>query len=324
METRRVQKTGISTFTVSLPKAWVISNGIKTGDSLSIDIEKDQSLRIGVGKKKEVQRSAVIKLQEYKDKQEILRKFTAHYIDGSGKIQICSDKPWPPNMMRDLKQDLKKFIGFEIIEESDKDLLLQDFFTADHLSIKKAIKREYSISRLIMEETKKILLGEIKSNENISFWEDEVDKLYLLVRREINFAVHDPGILRQLDISLKECQEFILLIDSIEKMTDTFYEISANALAVKKGPESTSKKLALIIDNMLVAFDMSFNSIMKKDFNLSNQALEMKKKAVEVPVNLGHDEISEQSKKNLYFILASLHTASEFIEELAEIGLGVC
>lgn|GEM_PF-3559597 len=43
---RRVQRVGYSTFTVSLPIEWVNRVGLKKGDSVSIEIQKDDSLRM--------------------------------------------------------------------------------------------------------------------------------------------------------------------------------------------------------------------------------------------------------------------------------------
>ena len=46
LEIRRVQKTGASTMTVSLPKAWVTSNSINPGDSVALTVLPDGTITI--------------------------------------------------------------------------------------------------------------------------------------------------------------------------------------------------------------------------------------------------------------------------------------
>ena len=47
MESRKVQKTGLSTLTVSLPKEWVSTINLKPGDQVDLEIMPDGSLSIG-------------------------------------------------------------------------------------------------------------------------------------------------------------------------------------------------------------------------------------------------------------------------------------
>ncbi|MEM2479963.1 MAG: AbrB/MazE/SpoVT family DNA-binding domain-containing protein, partial [Candidatus Bathyarchaeia archaeon] len=46
MESRKLQKVGRSTITVSLPNKWIKENGIKPGDLVFILPEKDGTLKI--------------------------------------------------------------------------------------------------------------------------------------------------------------------------------------------------------------------------------------------------------------------------------------
>src|SRR3990170_6479873 len=46
MESRKVQRVGYSTFSVSLPKNWVKDSGLKQGDLVMLLPEKDGSLKL--------------------------------------------------------------------------------------------------------------------------------------------------------------------------------------------------------------------------------------------------------------------------------------
>jgi phosphate uptake regulator len=323
METRKIQKTGKATYTLSLPKAWILKNKLKPADKISIIEEKDQSLKISLEENYKTDKDVVIRIKDFTSTDEILRKFTAQYLDGATKISIIFEKSPPGDIRGSILQNIKKYMGFEIVEESQDKIITQDFFTSDNLSLIKTIKREFGISKLAIEENRKILKREVKSIEGLTLWEQEVDKLYLLIRRQLSFALHNSNVLRKFSVSMKECLDFLLLIDSIEKITDAFFEIGENALKIDKLSDSTLKRLSYVYSLILESYDMAFDSIIKKDFNLSNLALGKINKILDYSISAERNDISEKNRKSFYILLASLHTITTYLEEIAEIGLGV-
>jgi SpoVT / AbrB like domain. len=45
METRKIQKTGGSTYIISLPKQWMVENNLKNGNVVAMEVDEN-SLRI--------------------------------------------------------------------------------------------------------------------------------------------------------------------------------------------------------------------------------------------------------------------------------------
>ncbi|MEM3374411.1 MAG: hypothetical protein QXE31_04275 [Candidatus Woesearchaeota archaeon] len=321
METRKIQKTGIATYIVSLPKTWIVKKGLKAGDKVNIIEEKDQSLRICLDYKDPLKKEVEIKLNKDISLEEFLRKFTAHYLDGATKITILiNDKK---NIFKEITLNLKRFMGYEIVEQSSSKLIIQDFFTSENLSLTKTIRREFNISKMVIEESRGILNKEINNLNNIELWEEEVDKLYLFLRRQINFAIHNSSILKNFEVTLKECQDYLLLIDAIEKITDSFYTISQNALQIEAISEKSLKRLNTIYDRILESYEIAFSSIFKKSFKDSNTNYEKIKEILNYNITIHEENLNEKSKENLYMILANLHTIINYLEEIAEIGLGV-
>jgi phosphate uptake regulator len=295
-EERKIQKTGISSYTVSLPKSWIVKNSIVPGDNVTI-YEEENSLRILKGKAKASLKEATINIENFTNEVEVIRKFISHYLDGAGKVTVQFDKPITGQYMKEIINQVKKLIGFEILEQSDTQLVFQDYFTPEALSIKKAVKRAFSISKLVMEESKKA--G--PDFESIGMWEDEVNKLNLLVKRQISFAMHDSIVLKELDISLREAQNALAVMASIEKITDLLVE---NARC--------PQRMKTYCDELLIAYEAAFNSIQKKDFALANSSIERTEK-------LREKLLAEEGD----LLLLNLFTISRYIEEIAETGLNI-
>ncbi|TFG54683.1 MAG: AbrB/MazE/SpoVT family DNA-binding domain-containing protein, partial [Methanomassiliicoccus sp.] len=60
-ELRRVQRTGASTLTVSLPKEWADSSGLKAGDQVSMVVQVDGTIVLDtkIERRKEVLRKEI-------------------------------------------------------------------------------------------------------------------------------------------------------------------------------------------------------------------------------------------------------------------------
>ena len=321
MNRRKIQKTGIATYTLSLPKSWIIRNNIKKGVSVIIEEEADQCLRIIPYEKEETVTEAIIDLNEFNNELEIIRKFTSYYISGASKIIIRSDTTISTEYLKTITSQIKKVIGFEIIEETKTKIVLQDFFTSNYLSIRNSIRREFNLSKLMLEESLKTLTKEVDNLDNIKAWEDEVNKLYLLVRRQINFALHNSVTLKQLEISITDCQDYLLLIGVIEKMADSFVKIAILGASIDSVQEKIIKKINKIYEKTTQAYEMAFNSIFRDDFKLANEAILKCDELSQIRISPEFSGVIEKDKLHLYTILSSLREKSNMIREMAEIGL---
>jgi phosphate uptake regulator len=320
MEKRRIQKTGISSYTVSLPKTWVSKNNIKPGDYVTINEEGNQSLRLSLGEKLSPELDKEIKAGKYKSEEEIIRKFISYYLNGATRITIVSKYPFSSDYMKNMHKNIKKVIGFEIVEESENTLVFQDFFTSNYLSVEKTIRRAFNISCLIGNESINILSG--GSDENIMLWEEEVNKLYLLIRRQINFALHNSYILNQLNITVKECQDYILLMSAIEKITDSFVEIAKVAVTLNSIPDRIKSEIRRLYDSLSETYKNAVESVFRKNFDLSNEALIKNEDNIKIWIKQHRVlDLPEDKKRNLYLLFFYLNSTAVFIEEIAETGL---
>ena len=321
MNQRKIQRTGIATYTISLPKVWVRRNNVNVGDVVYIQEEEDQSLRVLLSQSKEQTKSASLNLSGFNNQTELIRKFTSLYLNGYSQIQFFSVEPISKDFRKTILSQIKKVIGFEIVEESEKKIALQDFFSSNYLSISNTIRRSFQLSKLMINESLNILNKETNTLENIEIWEEEVNKLYLLARRQINFALENSMIMSQLSINVKDCQDFIILSGAIEKMADSFVRIAKAGLGVSILSDKLLQQIKKTYELILEAYELAFESIFKNNFISSNQALAKCEEILNEGINLEQQELNEQDKVILYIIKSKLQTKTNFINEIAEIGL---
>ncbi len=129
MDVRKLQKTGGSTFLVSLPKEWIVKNNLSQGDPVAIFETSEGSLIIDPKyTEREESKRFIIEIPKIKAVKlgfDLGREITAAYLFGYDMISIISEKNISPNERDSIKKTIQKLIGIEIVEETAKSISLQ-------------------------------------------------------------------------------------------------------------------------------------------------------------------------------------------------------
>jgi phosphate uptake regulator len=258
MEKRKIQKTGLATFTVSLPKAWIVKNSLTSGDEISIYEERNGCLSVNAKDEKLLNKGIII-VREDTCLNDVIRKVISMYTKRMHNITINSIN----NLgMRDyimLKKWLKRLTGFEIVIENDNQIVIQDFITSTKkISIIQLINRAFNISCLILKET-------INMDNNLPEWMEEVENVCLFLNRQLNLGLHSSAKLNNLNIGIERCLRYIKLIHNLEKMTSVFYELS------NYPTKSISQEW---IKQILLTYHLAYKSIINEDFIMATEAFE--------------------------------------------------
>ncbi|HIE34094.1 MAG TPA: phosphate uptake regulator PhoU [Candidatus Altiarchaeales archaeon] len=217
MDYRKIQLTGESTYTISLPKKWVRRNGLKKGDSLQIEEEGDE-LIIRVEKEKEKSGSIEIKNE---DKKALSRILITRYIQGYNSIDFTSKKFIEPEKKKHLKIVSNYLIGMEPFGETSKEIVFRMLMqeSGDLIStIDRMHEMSFSSLRSIIEGLK----NPDKINENflrsVIEGDDEIDKFYFLVLRQLSNK-YGP-----------DATAWVQIVKSIERLSDHIERIARHTL----------------------------------------------------------------------------------------------
>jgi len=227
MEIRKLQFQGRSTYTVSLPKKWVESFGLKKGDKLLFN-ETENSLIISSLSRQESDEEKNINA----DTELLSRSILASYLAGFKKIRISSSSRISSDTKNDIKRIVSKLNGLQIVEETANDMLLQDLLDTGELDLRKAVRRAYSICASMhkdavtaLKENDKELAKEVIQRD------DEVDRLYFLAVRQLRGAISNP----QYSLSGLECLDYRLVVKCIEEIADSCCDIAKKTLGLDSG-----------------------------------------------------------------------------------------
>lgn len=274
---RKVQVTGKSTLSVSLPKEWVDKVGLKAGSIVRL-IPKSASMIILInGGQGGSKREARISVKEDTDAETMLRELISLYLAGYDIIKIEFSMPYS-HLKLYLKENMrKKLMGMEVLNESMMEMLLQCFAQHVELPLTEAIKRQADLAASMQRDATIALLTMDKGlAEEVIQRDDEVDKLYYFIGRQLNLSAENPQMLHELEIdSVMACLSYSSITKSIERIGDHASNIASISLLLE---EEVDKQINVEIqkldEEIKDIFLKSIDILLKKDSRSANRLIE--------------------------------------------------
>ncbi|MDP6154898.1 MAG: phosphate uptake regulator PhoU [Candidatus Thermoplasmatota archaeon] len=320
METRKVQITGGNTYIVSLPKKWVHERGIKSGDPLKIIPQRDGTLVVEPdrNKKKEVHEKTFT--VDGDKPSHLLRKLIGAYISGYTVINLNSKERFDPQLRKTVREFSRIVIGPEIIEESMKNVVIQDFIDPSELSMAKGTKRMYLITKgmhqdalTALEEKDADLALDVKSRDA------EVDRLYYLISKQFSTLLRNPRPGTSVGY-LVESHYYLLLARLIERIADHACKMAVNITRIEEvvDPELV-RELSRLSSVSIGIIDAGMKGLVGKDVNEANKGIEVMD---ELKSNC--DDLFENVKNMKSDLAVSLAYIIESILRTGFYGVNVC
>lgn len=312
MFVRRVQLSGGSTLIVSLPKEWVKSVNLQRLDEVLLIPQLDNSLVI-VPKKKQIE-EGIVEVNNNTQIEQAFREYVSWYLAGYELIKFRLQDA-KPSVIQEVKEMIRRWlIGVEIIEENSVEISTQVLPTHTNLPLKKALERMGSITSSMQREVISALEdNDVELARNIMERDDEVDRFYHFIVRQLNIALSNHAILSTIDPPTKQsCLGYMLASKSIERSADHAVLIAKSIVVNYKSLNKIPKKILEIGVTANMIFEKSLKSMLELNYDLANQVLTNTSKIL-----FDVDQINLGNIKNLSTSLLS-RTALESIKRIIE------
>jgi len=226
-EIRKLQATGGSTFTVSLPKPWVLAQGLSARDSMRVDWRPSGALRVtpldSIGSVLQQSFFATKNLPENSLHDHLM----GAYISGSDEIHIEFQPDEQKTVSAQVRHFLRSTRGFEIMDEEGETILLKCLMNAGDMPLHASLNRMYlqvtSLSRDILsvfEGEDRQYIADAEEREN------EVDALLYLIERQVRILLDSHLVATKLNLTRTQAVEYANLARSLERMMDHAYSIA--------------------------------------------------------------------------------------------------
>jgi len=319
--------TGGSSYVITLPKEWIKSNNIVKNDSLGLINKLDGSLVITTEiMEKKIQRIKEFDVNEKTNDAFLLRQLIGAYIAGYNSIKIKSTTKIPLKVRSSVRTFTQITIGQEVVEESDKTIVIKDLLKPAEMPFNSTIKRMHLMVKSMHEDAIKTLeSGNKKIIEEIMLKENDVDRLHWLVARQYNMMLQDIDLAEKMNITLNMASTYFFISRIIERMGDHVVRIAKNVQKITgdKLDKKIKDKIQNASDIALNIFNKSIGSFFRKDIVSSNKNID----SVQTLGTLCEEINSHVTKKtgsialSVGYITESIRRIGEYAEDLSEIAI---
>ena len=322
IETRKVQKTGGSTYIISLPREWIDKHGIQVKDTIGILSQPDGNLLITpyISSEKLIKEKK-FDVDEIKNSDFLFRLLVGAYIMGYNIIEVKSSKKFE-SIIRDTVRNFSKItIGTEIMEESDNTIIIKDLLDPKEMPFEKTLKRMYILADSMHEDALKALeTGAKRLAEKVIESDDDIDRLNWLVERQAHIVLRDIILCQKLDITLEDASNYKLISRFLERIGDHAVKIAKNVILIdyQKIDKELYNNIMKASEISLELLNMSLDAWLQKDLNLANENIESIKKLTKAcnAIKIGPNS---EYLVEIGFIIESIRRTGEYSSDISEI-----
>ena len=324
-QTRRIQISGGSTYTISLPKKWIDELGIKNGDNMTIIKNANRSLTLFPGLDSEKPtKKAVITISQKDSEESIRRKIIALYLGGYKTIQVISKGvkilPEHSRLIKDLVR--KSMIGTEIVESSSESITIQVLIRLPELTFDVALKRMHlmtaNMHREAIEALKKF---DVEYAEEVVRMDDEVDRFSLYMMRTLIMAIKDASMFYDVGLNQpSDCLDYRTVISRIERIADHAALIAKRIKFLKDPIEpQILKEIETLSNEALSCFESSILALSKNDHILADKVAANIINVIEREKELMYRIRESKNSSVIRFTLEDIRRTAEYSSDIVEV-----
>lgn len=327
METRKVQIIGGSTYIVSLPKKWAVENKLKHGGTMFISKQLDGTLVLRPERMKGLEKKqAKLKKIDTAVPAHLLRELIGMYISGYELIELTTVKRISPELRETIREFTRIVMGPEIIEESLKKIVLQDFIDLSDLSLRKSVRRMYLIARSMHSDAFTAISEHNTDLANdITSRDAEVDRFFWLISKQFNLILGGKEHASKPEMIIENNLDYFLVARIMERIADHAGKISQNIinLGKKKLSRGIVHSLEVISNHYLGMLEMAIEAFFKAKAEEANSAIDQTNKLEQLCDEALKDILKLDSNIAiaLAFIIESMRRTGMYATDISEIAI---
>ena len=330
VETRKVQVTGGSTYTVSIPKDWATENGVSAGSEVEFYPEGDSLFLTPVSEEERTE--GTLDVGELAG-EELTRAVMTMYVSGFDIIALESSRI-TNDQRRTIRDAVQGLVGLEVLEETRDRVVIRDLLDSSELSIHNAVTRMRLIALSMLEDTVAALTeGDSDMARDVIQRDDDVDRLYMVVSRIFRSTLRTPKAAEELGLDRESCFDYHASARQLERTADHSTKIAHLTLELDTSedaepvPEELTdaleelrvKAAAVVNDAMDALFEEEPNDANRQANRARSRVREIDQRAREIDELLR--DLNPARAQLLGLVVDSVSRAADYGGNIAETAL---
>jgi len=322
MHQRKVQKTGGSTYFVTLPKQWAEEIGISPGSIVTLMPNDSGTLLLVPDTLSRVNR-CTIELEDW-DADRFQREIISRYIVGYDIIEIRRDRirPEQRRMMREIAQGL---VGLEIFDETQEAVILQAMVNVRDFPVQRTLSRVFDITHAMLTDAVTAFCAHDQElARDVLERDGDIDRLVLLVARQFNLLLRDLLLEEDVGLSRLAFQHYHTVADQLERVADHASKISDATVALTaKVVDDVAADIEQRARDAMSVLGRAVQAFENRNMDLANEVLGEKENAERLfqVTRKTATEKQPDAAPSISIVVDSLLRIREYAFNIAEIAL---
>ncbi len=263
METRKVQVTGGSTYTVSIPKAWATDNDVSAGTQIEFYPDGDS---LFLTPRSEEERTRGRLDVGGLSGQALTRAVTTMYVSGFDVIEL-SGAEITTEQRSTIREAVQSLVGLEVLEETRDRVVIQDLLDSSELSIHNAVTRMRLISLSMLKDAIDALSEHDHGlARDVIGRDDDLDRLWLVVSRIFRATLRTPKAAEELGLPREVCFDYHSSARQLERIGDHATKIAHLTLSIEEPlPEDVVDAVSELHGDAVEVIDAAMDALFDED-----------------------------------------------------------
>ncbi|MWV64886.1 AbrB/MazE/SpoVT family DNA-binding domain-containing protein [Halorubrum sp. JWXQ-INN 858] len=263
METRKVQVTGGSTYTVSIPKSWATENDVGAGSEVEFYPDGDA---LFLTPRTEEERTRGRLDVTGLTGQELTRAVTTMYVSGFDVIELGGSEI-TTEQRSTIREAVQSLVGLEVLEETRDRVVVRDLLDSSELSIHNAVTRMRLISLSMLDDAI-TALSELDHDlaRDVIGRDDDLDRLWLVVSRIFRATLRTPKAAEELGLPREECFDYHSSARQLERVGDHATKIAHLTLKIEEPlPDAVIDAIDDLHEDAVEVIDTAMDALFEDD-----------------------------------------------------------
>jgi len=159
------------------------------------------------------------------------RLLVGGYITGQDLVIVTAENGISESQRDEIRRTADRLLGTTVVESDENRMEVQNFVDPGKLQLPHLLLRVVRMLQAELETCRAALAGtESHPRERVDAVEDEVDRFYLLIARQLLLSLDSPHIARQIDVESHHYQMGYRLVAKVLEVTGDLIQGAASAL----------------------------------------------------------------------------------------------
>lgn len=326
MELRRVQVTGGSSYVITLPKEWVRAMKIEKNEPVYVGVQPDGTLMVAPHTSKQAEHQVkTIDVDSIGEPEFLLRVLIGAYIAGHNTIRLESERGIPPSLRNVASEFTKMTIGQEIVDETDRSIVLKDLVNPLEMPIENSIKRMYLIVReMLIDGMEGLKRGDEAMMKEVMQRDREVDRLHWLVARQLHLVMRELGLMEGMRLTMRDAFNLYVVSRILERVGDHGERIAGFLLNISmrsRLDEALVAELVTAMEKALNILDAAMRALFSRSATEANEVIKARQELRELTEDIEDRVIQRRGSIAIPvgYVVESIRRAGEYGVDIAEI-----